>query len=92
MLIKLRSGKILSGPLHTWRPKEGWFSITKDPDGDMVKVQLAEVESAIDAEVRTHPLSSWSDRPCLRCGKVQCTGTERVDRVVLAKKEGWDGT
>lgn len=49
VLVTLKNGSRLSGPLWEWRPKEGWFSLAGQ---DTEKILLSEVESAIQKGVR----------------------------------------
>lgn len=42
--VKLKNGKVLSGSLWEWRPREGWFTLTTN-DG-LEEIRLAEVAAA----------------------------------------------
>jgi hypothetical protein len=50
--VILKDGTIISGPLWTWKPKEGWFSLINESGGDPIKIQLINVKSAIEDDVR----------------------------------------
>lgn len=77
--VKLKGrDALLYGPMWTWRPKEGWFSIIsehEDPNTDEIKIYLRDVESAVDQQVM------------VRKGVI-----EDVDLLVRARDDGWDGT
>ena len=48
--VKMKNGKVLSGPMWTWRPKEGWFEIAGE---DFGVIKLEDVDSAIEYGVQT---------------------------------------
>lgn len=52
-MVKMKDGRTFCGPIWTWRPTEGWFSIPSDSTAPE-KILLSEVETA-SAVTRTHP-------------------------------------
>jgi hypothetical protein len=50
VLVKMKDGKTYCGPLHTWRPAEGWFSLFDNDSPD--KILLRDVKSAINSGLR----------------------------------------
>lgn len=83
--VVTKGGPIYYGPIWTWRPGDGWFSLAGD-DNFPIRIYLKDVSSAISWD-RTHLASS----DCTRC-KEECTGIERVDHLERARKEGWVST
>lgn len=83
--VKLKSGEEVSGPMWTWRPTLGWFTVA----GVNVnrRIYLRDVESAISEPYMTHaPLEGC--RSCPSC-EGMCEGIGITDYLALARKEGW---
>jgi hypothetical protein len=75
--ITLKDGRQFSGPLWTWRPTEGWFTVVDEEGvngGNPIEIKLSEVESAVNLGQMVHP------------GVV-----EDVDLLAQARKDGWQG-
>lgn len=51
--VKMKDGRSYYGPIYMWRPKEGWFSIPSDDTPGSERIELSEVESAINYGIRT---------------------------------------
>lgn len=51
VIVKMKDGRDLSGPLYMWRPLDGYFSIVLD--GEPGRIELADVASAVQLEQRT---------------------------------------
>jgi hypothetical protein len=50
--VLLKNGKVLCGPLWTWRPRDGWFSLVSEENYG--PIQLEDVVSAVEEGLRTH--------------------------------------
>jgi len=50
VLVEMKDGKTYCGSLHTWRPKEGWFSVMDNESPD--KIFLRDVKSAVNSGLR----------------------------------------
>lgn len=85
--VKMADGTVLCGPMWTWRPKEGWFSLAGD-DADK-KILLKDVTVAYGKE-RTHAQAPDGEC-CSICGDEfeDCAGLEVVDYLFKARKDGW---
>lgn len=76
-LVVLKDGRTLTGPLWSWRPAEGFFTLVDEEgvnEGNPIDVRLSEVVSAVDYGIR-----------------VSVTRTEDVDLLARARAEGWEG-
>jgi hypothetical protein len=51
VVVILKDGRRFCGPIWTWRPEEGWFSLVGDESMPEC-FQLTEVESAVDRKQR----------------------------------------
>ena len=79
--IKMKDGRVFSGPLWNFRPKEGWMSIVVEDDaGVPEKVYFRDVESAVTAGQRVGINED---------GTAKCVDQDELKR---ARENGWDGT
>ena len=50
VVVRMKDGRELRGPLYLWRPVAGFFSIVVD--GEQTQIGLADVETAVQLEQR----------------------------------------
>lgn len=75
-VVRMCNGDTWCGGIWTWRPKEGWLSLSGDPrDAGPEKIFLREIDSAVN-----------------RGQRVSVDKVEDVDLLSKARAEGWDGT
>lgn len=87
MIIRFKDGSTVYGELWEWRPLNGWFSVTNNITGNLEKILLKDIEYTSEID-RTHIRSG--DSICKICGIENCDGTEQINRIQLAKKQGWN--
>jgi hypothetical protein len=77
--IKLKDGSRLAGSIAEWRPKDGYFVLAdteNENDGDVRKILLIEVESAITSGQRISAKSPPEG--------------EDQDELARARSDGWN--
>lgn len=77
-IVKLKDGREFCGDIWTWRPMEGWFTLTDDESvngGKPIRIELKDVESAksMGQRVNVHSPPEGEDR----------------DELARARREGW---
>lgn len=51
--VKMKDGRTFCGPIWSWRPADGWFSIVDSDSPD--RIHFRDVESVVTKGQRTHP-------------------------------------
>jgi len=73
--VEMKDGTVLTAPLWTWRPDLGWFTLV----GIERTILLSDVKAAVQKDTRKMP------------GNPPLFGTETVDLLERARREGWNG-
>lgn len=74
--VTLKNGKKYSNPIWEWNPKEGFFTLvdsTFENDGNLIRIELDEVESAVTPNSRS----------------VYASGPVDEDQLERARRSGW---
>lgn len=77
---RLKDGREYCGSIWTWRPAEGWFTLTDDDNvngGKQVQIKLADCESVETKNARFRP-------ECPPEGEYR-------DELARARADGWAG-
>ncbi len=65
--VTMKNGTIYQAPIHTWRPREGWFQLFKVDSTIPNKIQLDDVEQMVTKNQRCRPgLESIGDEDDLQ--------------------------
>lgn len=79
--VELKDGRRFSGPLWTWRPAEGWFTLAGVAnENGLIVFRLADCVSAVDRAQRVG---------------INPDGTPKIEDVDLlqrARESGWEET
>lgn len=80
VLVKLKNGTVVCGPLWLWRPKEGFFDLVveKTENGHIL---LDDVETAVENHLRVGIDRTDPKNPVPRF--------DNVDLLQRAREEGW---
>lgn len=74
--VTLKNGKKYSAPIWEWKPREGFFTLVDssfENDGKLIRIELADVESAVTPGKRVHAFGPLVDE----------------DQLERARRAGW---